>query len=260
MRKLLLPVLLIMVAAAASATTLRENIDRTFDVRPGSTLWLDNVNGRITITSWDQPRIRVQAEKVVERTDAGDARKAMAELGVEMAPRDGGLSVKTTFPKRNSAGFWDFMFGNFTNANVRYEVSVPRNTNVEVSNTNGRVQLKGVTGVLRVETTNGGIDVEHCAGSADLSTTNGAIEAELTSLDPQKPVKVETTNGHIMLALPSGVRATIDAETTNGSVKTDLPVTMQSSGRHSLRGTINGGGASVHLRTTNGGIAIRGAQ
>ena len=87
------------------------------------------------VTSWDQPRIRVRAEKTVERTDESDAKRALAELRVEMTPRDGGLSVRTILPKQNKSGFRDFMFGNFTDANVRYDVSVPRNIHDELDGT-----------------------------------------------------------------------------------------------------------------------------
>lgn len=260
MRKLFITLLLMAMTAAASAATLKENIDRTFDVRTGSRLTLDNVNGKISINSWDQPRIRVQAVKSVERTDPEDAKKALAELKVEMTPRDGGLTVRTIVPKQNSAGIWDAMFGNFNNATVQYDITVPRSMNLEVSNTNGRVHLAGVSGAIQIETTNGKIEVDRCAGSFDLETTNGAVEASLVAVDAQKPLKVETTNGHIEITLPASVRANVEASTTNGSIETQLPVATKSVDRHSLRGTVNGGGASVSLRTTNGGISIRSQQ
>ena len=49
------------------------------------------------------------------------------------------------------------------------------------------------------------------------------------------------------------------AGTTNGSINSDIPVLTSSSDRHSLRGTINGGGpAELRLHTTNGSIEIKG--
>src|SRR5690349_1393723 len=65
MRKLLL-IATLLLTSAASAAELSETIDRTFDVRPGAKVVLSNVNGRITIGSWDQPRVRVVAEKEVD--------------------------------------------------------------------------------------------------------------------------------------------------------------------------------------------------
>src|SRR5688572_17940276 len=85
------------VATTASAVTLTETIDKTFDVKLGASVALTNVNGGITISSWDQPRVRVIATKKVE--GARDvARQAMKELRVQIQPRNGGLVVMTEYP------------------------------------------------------------------------------------------------------------------------------------------------------------------
>ncbi len=260
MRKVTLFILLSAIAAIANAATLKETVDRTFHVRPGATVTVDNVNGRIAVASWDQPRIRVQAEKVVERTDAEDAKRAMAELRVDIAGNADGVTARTVQPKKHTSGIWDAMFGNFSNAQVNYTVTVPRSSNVRVSNTNGRVELSSVSGVLKVETTNGAVELTRCAGAADIETTNGHIRAELAAVNPQKELRLETTNGAIELIVPDKLAANVDAETTNGSINSELPVATRTMGRNTLRGSINGGGPDLHLRTTNGGIRIRVAH
>ncbi|MBV8516905.1 MAG: DUF4097 family beta strand repeat protein [Acidobacteria bacterium] len=247
----------LLVATAASAATLEETIDKTFDVKPGASLVLTNVNGRVTVSAWDQPRVHVVALKKVE-ADRDDVQAAMRELRVELQPRDGGLVVTTHYPKRgDNGGVFDWLFGDHVEAQVRYEVMVPRSMNVDVTNTNGAIELSGVTGRHELDTTNGGIEVKACAGSLDASTTNGSVHAELTSVAANQPVHLETTNGRIELAVPRNFGAEVDASTTNGSIKTDLPVLTTETGRNSLRGKINGGGTRVRLRTTNGGISIR---
>jgi DUF4097 and DUF4098 domain-containing protein YvlB len=99
--------------------------------------------------------------------------------------------------------------------------------------------------------------VARCAGSLDASTTNGSINAELTSVTRGHRLRFETTNGRISVALPASLAVDVDADTTNGSIRSDLPVATTRISRNSLRGTINGGGTPLELRTTNGGIEIR---
>ncbi len=260
MRKIALFVLLTAFAAAANAVTLRETIDKTFDVRAGAVLKVDNVNGRISVSSWDQPRIRIQAEKVVSRSAESDAKKIMSALQVDIAANANGVTARTIQPNDHGGGLLDLLFGGGGSTNVNYTVTVPRSANVHVSNTNGGVQLTSVSGEMRVETTNGGVDLTRCAGAANVETTNGHIHAELASLAPQKQVRLETTNGGIELIVPQKVAANVDAETTHGSVTSELPIAAKTSGRTSIRGAINGGGPDVMLRTTNGGIRIRAAQ
>ena len=258
MNKLLVAAAALALATTAGATTLSEKIDRTFDVRPGASLVLTNVNGRINVSSWDQPRIRVIAVKEVDggREMAAEMMKAVK---VEMTQRDGGLVVNTNHPRRNngSESIFDWLLGNHADAQVRYDVVVPRNMNLDVSNTNGSIHVNGVTGTFDIDTTNGKIEVANCAGSIDASTTNGGIDAELVRVAKGQPLRFETTNGRIEVTVPRDVAANVDAGTTNGSIHTDLPIATTTHGRNSLRGAINGGGAQIRIRTTNGGIAIR---
>ena len=259
MKKLLVTAIAILLSTAASAAELTQTIDKTFDVRPGAELVLSNVNGKITISSWDQPKVRVIAVKEVE-ADRSEIQQVMKELVVEMQPKNGGLVVTTHHPKRSEdgpAGFFDWLMGNRVEASVTYEVTVPRAMNVDVTNTNGGIHLNNVTGKLELDTTNGKIELARCAGSLDASTTNGSIHAELVRVAKGQPLRCETTNGRIEVVVPRNFAGDVDAGTTNGSISTDLPINTTRTGRNSLRGTINGGGTPVRLHTTNGGIAIR---
>ena len=255
MRRLAIAALLTLAAVAVHAETISQTIDKTFDVRPGARFALDNVNGHVNVTSWDQPRIRVHAVKTVSRAD--DPKGALDALRVEITPRDGGLSVHTVYPSHGSVGILDFLAGNWSDAKVEYDVTVPRSMSLDVETTNGAIEVNGVSGLLKIETTNGHIRLDRCAGNVDASTTNGRVTAELLSVDRTRPNRLSTTNGKIVLTVPSSLAAEIDASTTNGSIDSELAVTTHSIGRHSLRGTINGGGAELKLRTTNGSIEIR---
>ena len=72
-----------------------------------------------------------------------------------------------------------------------------------------------------------------------------------------QPLRLHTTNGRIELALPPTAAVDVSASTTNGRIKTDLPVLTSRIARNSLRGSINGGGTSLRMSTTNGGIEIK---
>ncbi|MCU1229717.1 MAG: hypothetical protein JWO97_2601 [Acidobacteria bacterium] len=256
-KRTLFSLFLSFLAVAASAGTLRETVDRTFDARAGATLTLSNTNGSITIHTWDQPRIRVQAEKKVESSDDAVAKSTMKDLRIDLTPQNGGLAVLTHYPREGGGiGLWDLLTGSRASASVTFEVTVPRAMNVDVDNVNGSVHLSDLRGKMNLETTNGRIEVVHCAGRLDAETTNGGIRAELTAVDAGQPISLETTNGRISVSLPSNVAASVDASTTNGSIHTDLPIATTRTGKSTLRGTLNGGGADLKLRTTNGSIEI----
>jgi hypothetical protein len=256
MRKALLTfAALTLVASAAIADTRTENFDRTLNLRPGSEVEVENVNGRITISSWDQPRVRIQAVKSVRTSD--DAAAALRELRIEVKQTGRGISVDTIYPKQGDSGLFEALFGGNVNASVQYEITVPRNVDLNIGNVNGAIEVENVTGRLELDTTNGKIEVTRCGGSLDASTTNGGIEAELLQVSAGQSMRFETTNGRISLTIPQSLGAEINAGTTNGSIRSDLPLVTSRFSRTSLRGTLNGGGPEIRLRTTNGGIDIK---
>lgn len=258
MKRIVLVTMMLLLASTAGAATLKETFTRTFNARPGSDFSLSNVNGRVTVTAWDEPRIRVNAEKQVKSGDEENARAAMRELRIEVDQRPGSVAVTTTEPKRRGEfGFFDFLLGTEIQSMVTYDVMVPRQMNVSIDTVNGRVLMKGVSGVLRVDTTNGRVEMERCGGDVDISTTNGSVRAELAGVTAGKGARVETTNGRIVLFVPQAIAADVEASTTNGEIESDLPLVTRSAGRNRLRGALNGGGTPIRLRTTNGGIEIR---
>lgn len=252
-------VVLVALQGVAFAETLKEVFDRTYDIRAGGHLSLDNTNGRVTVKAWDQQRVRIRAMKEVSSRDTGEARRAMGEFRIQVQPDGAGIRVDTIYPKRRGDSVFDWIAGSNVNATAEYEVSVPRALNLDIRTVNGGVFVADVSGELDLETTNGKIDVSRCAGSVDAETTNGGIRVELLQVAKGRSMRLETTNGRITLLLPSNFGASVDASTTNGSISSELPMTVARKTRNSLRGTINGGGADLKLRTTNGGIEIESA-
>lgn len=252
MRRTILSLIVIIVCTGvAYAERLQEPFDRTLELRAGSAVSIDNVNGRIVVTTWDQPRVRIHAIRKAE------SREVLDKLSIDIRQNAGGLSIETRMPKKNSSGFLDLLFGNDGNSSIDYDVTIPRATDLTVENTNGSISASDVAGVIELSTTNGRIEAIRCSGSINAGTTNGAIRAELVQVAPGKPMKFETTNGSITLLVPPSFAADVRAETTNGSIRTDLPVTTKSFSRRELRGTLNGGGAELGLYTTNGSIDVR---
>ena len=246
-------------STAAFAAELTETFERTLEVRPGTTLDIDNVNGSITISGWDQSRVRIQAVKRVKGRDSGAVQQVMKALRVEVRQSGRSIEIDTIYPKHGD-GMFDRIFGSSdVNASVKYEIQVPRSTDVTADTVNGGIRVSGVSGEIELDTTNGKIEVADCSGTVEASTTNGGISVELLAVTSGRDMKFETTNGTITLAVPAGLAADINASTTNGSVQSDLPLTVDRMSRTSIRGKLNGGGPEIKLRTTNGGIDIRPA-
>lgn len=256
---------LLLVAAAAlaapvsaEAVTLTQSLDRTYPLADGGRVELANVNGSVTVDSWDRAEVRVRAVKTAKAADREDAERALREVKIGISRTgDRRLRIETE-SSRSGKSFLSRLFDQKGSASVAYHLTVPRGVDLEAETVNGRLDLDGVEGRIRLSTVNGAIHARDLAGAVRASTVNGGIEAEMRHLPAGADLAFETTNGGIELALPAGVQADVDASTTNGGVASDFP--LESSGRWGpkrMHGALNGGGGKIRLETTNGRVTIR---
>lgn len=250
---------LFLAAGAVQAGTLEQPFEKTYDLRPGMLISLDNTNGSIEIRTAADNRAHIHAVKRVEGWGSTSLSKAMAQLKIDVAQDAGGLRIATKYPHQNGDGFFAWLAGEKVNYSVSYTLEVPKESNLTIETVNGHIEVTDVSGALKLDTTNGRIEVARCRGAINAETTNGHIKAELLNVTGGKPMHFETTNGGITVKVPRNLAASIDAANTNGSINTELPITSTGKlSRHFIRGNMNGGGPELRLRTTNGSISILG--
>ena len=120
----------------------------------------------------------------------------------------------------------------------------------------GHVEVHNFAGDTEVKTSGGSLTLEKIVGKLVGKTSGGAIRASIPR-EVVGDVKLETSAGNIDLALPASAAVTIDANTSIGEVVSRLPLDTSDVHREHLRGTLNGGGKSVHLETSAGNITIK---
>jgi DUF4097 and DUF4098 domain-containing protein YvlB len=68
---------------------------------------------------------------------------------------------------------------------------------------------------------------------------------------------IRTVDGSIEVSLPADFQANINASTQDGHIRLDVPVTVQGEiSKSRVRGTLNGGGPELTLKSTDGSIRI----
>lgn len=141
---------------------------------------------------------------------------------------------------------------------------------VEAGTAGGSISVDGSGGPVEVKTSGGSIDVKNARGYIEAETAGGSIKAELAISDKEMDTHctLETAGGDVIIYLPGELAATIDAEVRiqrrarrNYKIISDFPIEIEGdekgTRRITGRGTINGGGDLIRLRTTNGDIEIR---
>jgi DUF4097 and DUF4098 domain-containing protein YvlB len=211
---------------------------------PGGSFSLENVNGRVTLTTWDEPRVRIEADR------AARSEKGLRELRVEIEGDGRRVSVRTRTPR-------GFRFGG-SGGRVDYHVTLPADAEVRVSTVNGRIEIEGLAGAVRASATNGRVEITGAGGEVDASVVNGRINARYRVLDPDAHHRFSVTNGSIAVAVPEGPGGRLEARTVNGGVDSDLDLeSTERTSRRRLEGRLGNGRGSLELRTVNGGIRLR---
>jgi hypothetical protein len=219
----------------------QKTVDESRPLAANGEFELENTNGSVRLTTWDEPRVRIEAVK-----HAGSER-ALEELKVEIVGEGDRLSVRTRYPRPHWMG---------RAGRVDYRVSVPRGARVRLGNVNGRVEVKGVAGALKAETINGSVDVTDAGGAVEASAVNGSVEVEMARVDPAGRSHLGTTNGWVRLSLPRDASADVEAHTVNGSVSCDFDLADSRKSRRKIEGRIGAGGARFELGTVNGSARI----
>jgi hypothetical protein len=225
---------------AAMGPEERRSVTETRRLDPQGTFTLENTNGAVTIETWNEASVSIEAEKVAPQGRLDDVR-------VEIRGEGSRVDVLTHHVHRG----WG------RHGRVQYYVKVPQGARVEVETTNGSVRVTGTGGALRASTTNGGVEIREAAGSVEASTTNGSIRAAYREAPDGGMQRLSTTNGSVTLTLPADVSGDFSASTVNGGISTDFP--LQVSGRfggRKLRGRLGDGQVRFELRTVNGAVKI----
>jgi DUF4097 and DUF4098 domain-containing protein YvlB len=230
-----------------------EEFHQTYALTPDGRVELDNINGAVHISTWDQNEVKVDAVKYA------DAKDRLDDARIEIDSNKEHLSIRTKYRDHDLTFSW----GSHNNpASVEYTLTVPRTVRLdEIKLINGSLDITGVTGEVHASCINGRLEAHNLAGRAELSTINGHLDARFDQLSGS-PVELNSVNGSVELTIPSDSKAEIEASTVSGGIDNDfgLHVNHHRVVGHDLRGELGTGGPRIKLANVNGRIEIHHAS
>lgn len=235
-------------ATAFAAGTVSEKITQTYPFNADGVVSLSGVNGSVEIIGWEKNEISLEAEKI-----ASDA-EGLAKMRVVIEHSPSHLQVKTEHERK-----WK-LFGN-NRAEVRYKLHVPTTAALKkIAAVNASITVRGVSGYVDLDTVNGAIEAEGLASGGRFDTVNGSIRVSFRQVAASDRIVLDTVNGSCELTLPADAAFELKADTVNGRISCDFPLTLTKKGRSDLAGSSHGGGASVVLDSVNGALTVRAAK
>ena len=272
---------------------------KTFKVTGQPELVLDTFDGAIELHSWDRNEIEVEVEKrAMEQV-------LLDEIKIDAQQQGDKITFKVTGPARRHGGL---TIGVNISPTARLRVAVPRSANINATSHDGSIRAEAIDGRIVLHTTDGSVTgariggdiqirsgdgsirIDGATGKLDLETDDGSIGVEaqptvmhLRTGDGSVRVTVEpdtvmaenwditTSDGTVVVTLPGLFNAEIDAETSDGSVRSNHPLLddgdrevrrrgedsdERRERRRTLRSKIGDGGKILKIRSGDGSIRI----
>jgi DUF4097 and DUF4098 domain-containing protein YvlB len=283
-------------AAAVPPAIAEQQINKRVNVAPDATVEVSNVQGSVTITTWDRNEVELVAYlendrdelefEATERNVRIEVERPNSKYGREedddanltlRVPSRARLIVDTVSADIGVTGARGEQSLESVSGEVRTqafdapvratsvsgEVTVTGNGGkaaVTTENVSGTSSVTGVRGNYHGEVVSGEINAVIAAGQQlELSSVSGDInlQAELT---PSARVEMGSVSGTITLKIKSPVNADFDVESFSGEITSCFGAKARETSKYSpgseLNFTQGSGGARVEIETLSGEISL----
>jgi len=254
----------------SNAVHARDTLDLGLVVAAGTPLRVETFNGGIEVSPGPGSDISATVERTGEGADAQAAQADRDAIEVTLELVDGVAllrAVYTPSPDSVSGG-----------RGAAVKVTVPGTTPLDLSTSNGPIEVQGTSGGLEARTSNGPVELSVVSGALSVKTSSGPVTvdvAEPVSIDVHTSnggitfhgwlepgdATLETSNGSVELHLPSDAAFTIDASTSNGKASSDFAI-AGTAADSVLEGTVGApeeaAATRIAIRTSNGPITVAG--
>jgi DUF4097 and DUF4098 domain-containing protein YvlB len=267
------------VTRAQSYLRVTAQEERSFRVSGIPRVLASTFDGTVRVESWDKAEVLCQAEK--RGRSQGDLDR------IEIIASQTGSEIRFE-AKLTSRVNWNL------HARADLTIHVPRESILTARTGDGSIEAHGLSGEIALHTGDGNVTASNLSGSlivqtgdgsVDLTDVRGRLQAQtgdgkmhlrgrFTELDARTgdgsmevivepgsqmnaPWSLKTGDGSIMLALPADFAADLDVHTSDGSISTELPVTISGKLGNTLRGQLNQGGRLLTVQTGDGSITLR---
>lgn len=271
---------LAVVALAVPGGARADEVTKTFTVTGHARVQVTTDDGAVRVSTGDVKQVEIRVEYTGYKLDRD----------LRVTTSQNGDSVEVT---AKTGSDWGMHFG-VGHRNLRLEVHMPKDADLDVNTGDGSVEADSINGNLNVRTGDGHITVQGAKGNIQLRTGDGHIEgngldgrADITTGDGHvniegrfdslnirtgdgsvtaragkgstvaAPWNIHTGDGSVDLELPGEMQANLDASTHDGRISLGIPVMVEGTfSSTKIFGKMNGGGQPIVVRTGDGSIRL----
>lgn len=122
----------------------------------GGTLIIDSRVGDIHVSGWDEPRVQIDAEKVVRAGNQNAAQPLFGKIGVVVQGQDKEVRLLTNYPARR---LWRPFRGE-SKLTINFEIKMPYDADLVLHCVDGDVRVSGVSGREQLRVNYGDVEID----------------------------------------------------------------------------------------------------
>ncbi len=150
------------------------------------TLVVDSRMGDLRIEGWDEPRVEVEAEKIVRAGSEEKAAPLYDRLKIQLEGQDKEVRLRAVFPPRR---IWRPFRGE-SRLSVNFRIRMPYDANLTLRCVDGDVRIFGITGREKLRVNYGDVEVNvpdvYRLRSLDAHAWMGYVQSDLRGLDEDR--------------------------------------------------------------------------
>ncbi len=119
------------------------------------TLIIETRMGDLRIEGWDEPRVEIDAEKVVRAGSEAKAKPLYEKIKIELEGKDREVRLRTLYPPRR---LWR-PFRAESKLSVNFRIRMPYDANLKLNCVDGDVRVRGIIGSEQLRVNYGDVEV-----------------------------------------------------------------------------------------------------
>ena len=266
-RTLILVLSSVLFLTIATGQEARE-VHKTLPLAKGGLVSIDTYKGSITVSPWDRNEVDVSVKIEPDENwfdgSAEASEEDVRDTEIRIEGKSDEVRIKTDYAKlrHHRGGFWGMFDENSTNLPlVHYTVKVPRNANLKVKDYKSKTRISDLQSDVSFYTYKGDVNVAGLTGSINLETYKGEVRIDFAKLAGDS--RIETYKGEIDLSLPKTAGFSLDSDLgSKADFDSDFGFVRETRGKrrqsYEFHGPVNGGGPTLHLKSTKGTYRLRG--
>jgi DUF4097 and DUF4098 domain-containing protein YvlB len=248
----------------------------SYPIAGNAVIAVDDPSGDVRITGWSENRVEVVTTRTSWSSDdlkrmstTVDARHDRLALGVQIphgclncdisfsirAPKGVHVAIETASGDIKVTAIDGPVHADSSSGGVEIRDA---HGEVHVHASSGDITLDHISSIVDAVTSSGDIKATGLASDTDLRAASGSLTADFSSFGDVHHVWLESSSGDITFVVPRGTGFRLDADTTSGSIDSNLalPIRERDSGA-SVGAQVGKGSTTVQLRATSGDISVK---